>query len=96
MLLGSSTVVAARQQMSRSVAEESVILDPKAGAYYALNCVAARVWNLIQEPKTVHDIRDAILEEYDVDADGCERDLLGLLGDLAAKELVEVQDETAS
>jgi hypothetical protein len=96
MLLTSSTVVAAREQMSHSIAEEAIILDLKAGTYYALNCLAARVWNLIQAPRTVHDIRNLILEEYDVDADRCERDLLALLQDLAAKQLVKVQDETAA
>ena len=96
MLSGRSTVVAVKEQASCNLADEVVILNLKAGVYFGLNPVAARIWNLIREPKTVHEIRDAILEEYDVDAERCEGDLLVLLRDLAAKELIEVKDETAS
>ena len=96
MLSGRSIVVAAKEQVSCNLAEEAVILNLKAGVYYGLNPVGARIWNLIQEPRTVDEIRDAILEEYDVDPDRCERDLLVLLRDLAAKELIRTKDEAAS
>ena len=96
ILSGRSTVVAAKEQVSCNLAEEAVILNLKAGVYYGLNSVAARIWNLIQEPRTVSEIREAILEEYDVDPDRCESDLLALLRDLTAKDLVKAQDETAS
>jgi Coenzyme PQQ synthesis protein D (PqqD) len=90
MLSANSTVVAAKDQVSCDLADEAVILDLKAGIYYGLNSVGARVWNLIQEPKTVDQIRDALLGEYEIDAASCERDLLVLLGDLAARELVRI------
>jgi len=91
-----STVVAAKNQVSCSLAEEAVVLDLKAGVYYGLNEVGARVWNLIQEPRNVSEIRDAILREFDIDPNLCERDLLVLLRDLAGKELIKVDDETAA
>jgi hypothetical protein len=88
VLSRSSTVVATGNQACCSLAEEAVILDLKAGMYYGLNSVGARVWNLIQQPRTVQQVRDAIMEEYDVDPDRCERDLLVLLQDLVGRELV--------
>jgi hypothetical protein len=94
MLSGRSIVVAAKGQVSCHLAEEAVILGLKAGVYYGLNSVGARIWNLIQEPKAVHEIRDAILAEYEVDPDRCERDLLVLLRDLAARDLIKAKDET--
>jgi hypothetical protein len=65
----------------------------KNGVYYGLNPVGARIWSLIQDPTTVKVLRDAIFNEYDVEADRCERDLLVLLQDLASNELIEVKDE---
>ncbi len=38
------------------------------------------------------EIREALLEEYDVSPDRCERDLVALLGELASRGLVEVRD----
>jgi len=96
MPLGHSTVVAAKEQVFCNLADEVVILNLKAGVYFGLNAVAARIWNLIQEPRTVREIRDVIADEYDVDPDGCERDLLVLLRDLETQALIEVRDEAAA
>jgi Coenzyme PQQ synthesis protein D (PqqD) len=47
-----STVVAAAEQVSSEIGEEVAILDLKAGTYYGLDAVGARIWELIQEPVT--------------------------------------------
>jgi hypothetical protein len=93
ILSESSTVVVAKDQISCNLADEAVILNFKAGMYYGLNSVAARVWALIQEPKRVSEIRDAILAEYAVDADRCQRELLELLRELQGKDLIRIKDE---
>jgi hypothetical protein len=46
-----STVVAAKDQVSCDLAGEAVILNLKSGIYYGLNPVAARVWSLIQRAR---------------------------------------------
>jgi len=94
-LSGSSTVVAARDQVSCDLAGEAAILDMKSGIYYGLNAVGARIWNLIQEPKLVDTICETILKEYDVEDDRCVRDILTLLQSLLDNGLVEVCHETA-
>jgi hypothetical protein len=88
---GSSTVVAPKDQVSSDLGGEVAILDLKAGVYYGLDAVGARIWSLIQEPRTVNEIRDILLEEYDVEPERCERDLLALLRRLADEGLVEVR-----
>jgi len=87
-----STVVAAKDQVSSDLGGETAILDLKAGIYYGLDDVGARVWNLIQAPRNVSDIRDMLLEEYDVAPERCERDLLALLQRLVDEGLVEVRN----
>jgi hypothetical protein len=67
------------------------MLNLKNGTYYGLDAVGARVWNLIQEPRSVAAVRDVILDEYDVEPVRCESDLHTLLGELAAAELIEVR-----
>jgi hypothetical protein len=89
---GSSTVVAAKDQVSSDLGGEVAILDLKAGVYYGLDAVGARIWSFIQEPRTVNEIRDILLEEYDVEPERCERDLLALLRRLADEGLVEVRN----
>jgi Coenzyme PQQ synthesis protein D (PqqD) len=88
---GDSTVVAAKDQVSSDLGGEVAILDLKAGVYYGLDAVGARIWSLIQEPRTVNEIRDILLEEYEVEPERCERDLLVLLQRLADERLIEVE-----
>ena len=89
---GCSMVVAAKGQISADLADEVVILGLKSGVYYGLDAVGARIWSLIQEPRAVGDIRDTLVEEYQVEPKRCERELLALLRELAAEGLIEVQD----
>ncbi|MBW4612042.1 MAG: lasso peptide biosynthesis PqqD family chaperone [Desmonostoc vinosum HA7617-LM4] len=91
-----SRVVASQDQIFSELQGEAVILDIKSGVYYGLNQVGASIWNLIQTPKTVAEIRDALLNEYDVDAKACEADILVLLEELATKGLIEIKDEAAA
>ena len=86
-------VVTAQEQIYANLADdEVVILNLESGVYFGLNAVGARVWQLIQEPTSVRDVCDALLEEYDVDPDRCKCELLALLRDLASKGLIEVKD----
>jgi hypothetical protein len=72
---------------------QNVILNLEDGIYYGLDPVGSFIWNLIQNPRDFNEIRDLILEEYDVDNERCIQDLLELLNDLAAKGLVEIKDK---
>lgn len=67
---------------------ELVMMGLERGEYYGMREVAARVWELLREPRTIGELRDVITSEYDVDAETCERDLLTHLRDLAARNLV--------
>lgn len=83
--------MAAKDQVSSDLGGEVAILDLKAGVYYGLDAVGARIWSLIQEPRTVNEIRDILLEEYEVEPERCERDLLALLQRLADEGIIEVE-----
>ena len=90
--MGAATrVAAARDQVSVEVDGEAVILNLADGVYYGLDPVGARVWALMEQPRTVAELVDAVVAEWEVDAPTAERDLLDLLADLAERGLVEVR-----
>ena len=91
-----SVAVASGELVAANLDGEVVILGFKSGSYYSLDQVGVFVWDLLQEARTVSDIRDAIFEEYDVELAQCERDLLALLGELADKQLIEIKNEPAT
>lgn len=91
-----STIVASADQISCDLDGEAAILNLKSGTYFGLDPVGATVWSLIVQPRRVAEIRDSLLETYDVEADRCSADLLQLLGDLHAHGLIQILDEPAS
>ncbi len=92
MLSSSSTITVIKEQVSSNLGEEAVILDPKSGYYYGLNDVGSLIWKLIQAPKTVSQIRNAVLDEYEVTPEECDPDILELLEDLQSRGLIEVEE----
>ena len=88
----SSVVVAARDQVSSDLAGEAVVLSLQSGRYYGLARVAARIWELLKTPTRVADIRDTIVQQFDVEPERCERDVLTFLQHLAEQGLIEISD----
>ncbi|ESW65665.1 PqqD family protein [Mesorhizobium sp. C277A] len=61
--------------------------------YYSLNSVGAYIWELIQEPRPISEIRSAVLDRYNVDPERCKADVDGLLKGLADAGLARLHDE---
>jgi hypothetical protein len=91
----SSIVVAAKEQVSCPLGEEAAVLNLKNSVYYGLETVGARVWTLLQQPRSVSELRDTLLSEYDVEARRCEQDLLALLETMRNEGLIEIRSVSA-
>ena len=93
-VLPDSTIVKSSGQVSTDLGKEVIILGVDSEEYYSLEGVGARIWGLIQEPKTVRNILDTLLNDYDVEPKRCERDLLAVLQEMADEGLIEIKNET--
>jgi hypothetical protein len=71
---------------------EAVVLNLDTGVYYGLDPVGTRVWRLLQQPRTVAELRDFIVDEFDVVPDRCEADLRPFLASLQSHGLVRFCD----
>ena len=96
MITKDTIIVAAKQQISSELSGEAVILDLHGGNYFGLDEIGARIWNLLQQPTTLAEIRDALLQEYDVTPERCEQEVKTLLEEMAAHHLIDVQTVSAS
>jgi hypothetical protein len=94
-ILETSVVVAVPNQVSSSLGDEAVILELTQGIYYGLNEVGARIWMLLKQPRRAGEIRDVILDEYEVKSEAGTRDVLALLTELAERGLIEVRNGKA-
>jgi len=67
--------------VSRKIADEFILVPIRQdvgdlGSIYTLNEVAARIWELIDGKMKVGEIKDAIVEEFEVTPEEAEKDLL--------------------
>jgi hypothetical protein len=90
-----SVISPARDVIHSNLADEIVLLDLKSGVYHGLEAVGARIWELLASPVSVRQVRDTLLEEYDVDSHQCEQDLLQLIEELRNHGLVEVRSQAS-
>lgn len=68
---------------------EEVIMSVKHGQYYGLEGVGLRVWELIEEPRSFEQLVDHIQEEFEVELEICEKDLVAFLSEMERLELIE-------
>jgi hypothetical protein len=95
-LTRATTVVASRDQASTMVGAEAIILGMTDGVYYGLDGVGARIWSLIQAPRSLGEIADVLEAEFEVERDRAWEDLCALTNDLVARGLVERDPATRS
>lgn len=80
--------------VSRSIAGEHLLVPIRRTAgeidsLFTLNEIAGRIWELVDGKKTVARIRDLIVEEFEVDRETAEADLIDFFRQLAEAEAVE-------
>jgi hypothetical protein len=73
-----------------SVGNETVMMSADAGEFYDLNTVAGRIWEMLEAPMTVGQLRDSLCAAFEVDAATCEADLLPFIEQLQALDIVRV------
>ena len=96
MITEHTCVRAAESLVSSYLKEDLILLDLHSGTYYGLNRVGARIWNLIQQPIEVAEIRRVLLQEYAVQPEALERDLLALLEKMESQKLIYIEHEAAT
>jgi hypothetical protein len=78
------------QVMARQVGDETVILDLGSGTYFGLDPVGARIWQLIGEGKTLGEICNTMLDEYEVTREALQRDVVDLVDKLLEQKLISI------
>jgi hypothetical protein len=69
---------------------EAVLLNLVSGKYYGLDDVGTRMWLLMTKHEQLKTVHQALLDEYQVDPQQLEQDLLALTDSLAANGLLQI------
>ena len=77
----------------RTLEGRAVVLSGHDGMLRMLEEVGTRLWELLDENRTVYEISKILLDEYDVEAEVLEKDVLEFLNDLKAKGMIKKVDQ---
>ena len=70
--------------------EGIAMMDADIGRYYALNEVAAAIWELMASPVSGDTICAALLERYEVTPERCAEEVLAILRTFEARGMLRV------
>ncbi len=89
--LSLSSVVARNAGVIEAEIESKVVaMNIETGNCYGLNEVGSRIWNLIVAPISISGVCTQLIVEFEIEPEICEREVLALLQELRAEDLVEV------
>ena len=90
MLDPSTVVKKSAAQVACVLNEEVAVLNLDRAVYFGLQGVAAYIWDTLEEPRSVAQICDDVMTEFDVDAEICRNDVCRFVVDMREAGLIEI------
>ena len=70
--------------------ENAILLNLNSGSYYELNDVAHLIVENLNDFIGFNEIKEIVIENFDIEEDRCEKDILSFLQDLIERDFLEV------
>ena len=84
------------KQIATELDNTVVMMSVEQGKYYGLDSVGSRIWNLLEQPRRIMEVCAIIQDEFAVERETCERDVLDFVSRLVAANLLKVIDESVA
>ena len=85
---GTTLVTREPGMVEADAAGELVGLHVDRGVCYGFNVTATRLWQMLEEPRTVDDLTSSLTAEFEVDEAECRAGIVDVLSTLANERLV--------
>jgi hypothetical protein len=84
-----TTIVRNPEMVTAKVDDEIVMLSIEKGNYYGLGDPGTRIWELLEQPCLVSALCAQLVEEFEVDLDTCQTQVLEFLNRLVEEGLAK-------
>ena len=85
-----STITRNEELLSGEIDNEIVLMNLESGSYHVINKTGQRIWELLEQPMTVAEICSTISEEYIVDPETCQNEVLNFITGLLNRQMIVV------
>ena len=76
--------------IAAGMAGQTILLNPSDWTYVHFNETAARIWEALEEPRTISGITEVLMRDYAIDRPTCERETAQFVSDMSARGFVIV------
>jgi Coenzyme PQQ synthesis protein D (PqqD) len=87
-MAGNTRLLRNEETLAALVDDDTVMFSPQQDAYFGLDAVGGRVWELLERPRSIDEVCAILREEYDVDPKTCRADVAALIEQLREAKLV--------
>jgi len=74
-----------------NLAGDESLINFETGNYYELKGSASAIWEYIKNEMIIAELVDAVLKDFDIDADTCLSEISSFLSKLAEQDFIELQ-----
>lgn len=75
--------------LTAQVDDDLVMMSIQAGNYYGIGGIGTLVWRLLADPRSIDELVDVVVADYDVEREQCASDLVSFVEELVELNLVE-------
>jgi hypothetical protein len=76
--------------VSCQINDEVAILDLERSLYFGLEGAGVRIWDALEQPRSLAELCDVVVSEFDVGLADCQADVAQLLANLEQEGLIEI------
>jgi len=73
------------------MANETVLLNAADWTYAHFNETAARIWEALDEPRSVDGVIEVLMRDYAVDRSTCEREVAAFIDDMSRRGFIVIE-----
>ena len=81
---------------STELPDETVLLSLERQSYFGMRATSQRIWQLLEQPRTLQQLLDTLLLEYEVDPQQCKCEVAAFMDSLWAAGLIQPASTSAS
>ena len=86
-----AAIVIPENVLTQELEGETILLNLDTDTYHGLDDVGTRIWQLLNEHKTIGAVLNQMISEYDVSEDILRHDLIKLSNDLLEAGLLQLE-----
>ncbi len=91
-IIALNSIVGRNEDIVVGVVDADVIMmSIESGKYYHLNISGGRIWDMLEQPRTVSEICEMLGKGFKVTPETCQKDVLRFLDELASRKIVTIR-----